>query len=621
MCGIFGEFTGKSTLTDKTEFIRLNNLSRKRGPDYVGYFSNSKNIQLGFNRLAILDLSSNGNQPIMSPDGKLVMVFNGEVYNHMEIRKEIPGDYYKFKGNSDTETIITAFQYFGSSLEVISRLDGMFAIALFNLEENSLMLARDFAGIKPLYYGISNGSVVFGSQFNQVSLHPLFRDKSIEPSVLKLYLRIHHIPAPFGLLKDTFQVRPGEAIFFDSDINIKSKIYWTLPKYFPDYIKGEENSLIHLDKELNDSVSSELMSDVPIGSFLSGGVDSSLITYYASENFPGKIKSFSIGSDSKVHDESDSILHNSKLMNIDLHHKNIDGKYVLSMFDEVMENICEPFADYSLIPTYIVSKFAKTKLTVSLSGDGGDELFFGYERFQSLLKNISILKFPYFIKYPVYGIDKVFFNNKHFNSLSLFSEIGKAHMELHSRFNETSIGKIFPDISDVRLPEAYEVFNYKNSENTNELLESMRKAEFYEMMQKTLKKVDIASMANSLEVRVPFLKKKFIEAALKTDPMLGYDNGKRKTILKKLLADKIPSVEIQKNKFGFSVPLGKWISGELKNEFKSKLFDDNVINYFNIDKINLENLFDEHTTGRASNKWQLFTLYSLFKWKENSAKK
>ena len=616
MCGIFGEFVPCGQLTDKDKFIYLNSLSQTRGPDSSGYYSNSQNIQMGFNRLAILDLSVNANQPILSPDGKHVMVYNGEIYNHMDIRKEIPGDYYRFKGNSDTETLIVAFQYLDHSY-VINKLDGMFAIALFDLEKNRLILARDFAGIKPLYYGLSDNSMVFASQYNQISLHPHFRNKSINPSVLKLYLRIHHIPAPFGLLENTHQVKPGEIIYFDDKNNFRSDIYWTLPSYFPDYVCNKSEAVKLIDDELNDSVRSELMSDVPIGSFLSGGIDSSLITYYSSENFEGKIKSFSIGSDSRVHDESEYILSNSELMDIDLYYKKIDGKYVLSVFDEVMNNINEPFADFSIIPTYIVSKYARSKLTVSLSGDGGDELFFGYERFHSLLKNIRILKLPYFIKYPVYGFDKVAFKNRHINSLSLYPTFGKGHFELHSRFSDDQISRIFPDLDKVNLPEEYDVFNYDNSDNIYQALESMRRAEFYEMMQKTLKKVDFASMANSLEVRVPFLRKKFIEAALKINPLFGYDGGKRKSILKKLLSEKLPNVKIQSDKFGFSVPLGKWISQDLKDEFRSKLFNESYTQYFNANVNNLSELFSDHVKSLSGNKWELFTVYSLFKWKEN----
>lgn len=616
MCGIFGEFIPDGSLTDKSEFIFLNSLSQKRGPDSSGYYSNERNIQFGFNRLAILDLSANANQPILSPDGKHIMIFNGEIYNHLELRKDIPGDYHRFKGNSDTETLIVSFQY-SDYREVVSKLDGMFALAVFDLEKNRLMLARDFAGIKPLYYGRSGSSIVFASQFNQISLHPLFKNKSINPSVLKLYLRIHHIPAPFGLLENTHQVKPGEIIFSDDKNNFRKDIYWTLPNYYPGYVNDEKDALEFIDKELNESVKSELMSDVPIGSFLSGGIDSSLITYYSSKNFSGQIKSFSIGSDSKVHDESDYIIPNSKLMNIDLNYKKIDGKYVLSMFDEVMKNITEPFADFSIIPTYIVSKYARSKLTVSLSGDGGDELFFGYERFHSLLKNIRMLNLPYFIKYPVYGFDKVLFKNRHVNSLSLYQTFGKGHFELHSRFNENQIGRIFPDLKDINLPEEYDVFNYENSDNELQALESMRRAEFYEMMQKTLKKVDIASMANSLEVRVPFLRKKFIEASLKINPLLGYDKGKRKSILKKLLLEKLPDIKIQKEKFGFSVPLGKWITEDLKNDFESRLFNDSSVQFFNADKNNLSVLLSDHISSRSSNKWELFTIYSLFQWKEN----
>lgn len=616
MCGIFGEFIPDGSLTYKSEFIFLNSLSQKRGPDSSGYYSNEKNIQFGFNRLAILDLSPNANQPILSPDGKHVMIFNGEIYNHLELRKDIPADYHKFKGNSDTETLIVSFQYSEYS-EVVSKLDGMFALAVYDLEKKRLMLTRDFAGIKPLYYGRSGSSIVFASQFNQISLHPLFKNKPINPSVLKLYLRIHHVPAPFGLLENTHQLKPGEIIFSDDKNNFRKDIYWTLPDYYPGYVNDEKDALEFIDEELNKSVKSELMSDVPIGSFLSGGIDSSLITYYSSKNFIGQIKSFSIGSDSKVHDESDYIIPNSKLMNIDLYHKKIDGKYVLSMFDEVMKNITEPFADFSIIPTYIVSKYARSKLTVSLSGDGGDELFFGYERFHSLLKNIKMLSLPYFIKYPVYGFDKVFFKNRHVNSLSLYPTFGKGHFELHSRFNENQIGKIFPDLMNVKIPEEYDVFNYENSDNVLQALESMRRAEFYEMMQKTLKKVDIASMANSLEVRVPFLRKEFIEASLKINPLLGYDKGKRKSILKKLLLKKLPDIKIQKEKFGFSVPLGKWISEDLKNDFESRLFNDSYMQFFNADKNNLSALLSDHVSSRSSNKWELFTIYSLFKWKEN----
>ena len=359
------------------------------------------------------------------------------------------------------------------------------------------------------------------------------------------------------------------------------------------------------------------MSDVPLGSFLSGGIDSPLVCYYAAKNSSHQLRAFTIGSDSKIHDESEDATTYSDFMSLDLLLRKMNSKQAMGELDSAMDGLSEPFADPSIIPTYLVSKLAREKVTVALSGDGGDELFFGYERFWSVLKNKPFHQLPQPLKYLLYGLDKVLFKSRYVNSNLLFKTFGEGHFTIHSRMPEDLVNQIFPDLSGVRVPEGYDVYRYENSNSVEGVLGKMRKAEFYGMMQKTLHKVDRASMANSLEIRVPFLKKSFIEASLKIDPFLSYGPGRKKVMLKKLLMKHFPGAPIDNRKRGFSVPLDKWIREELKQPFQSILLQDRKIHEdFNIDGTRLSALFDQHLSTSKDNKWPLFTIYSLFKWKQ-----
>ncbi|MDN5211442.1 asparagine synthase (glutamine-hydrolyzing) [Fulvivirgaceae bacterium BMA12] len=615
MCGIFGEFTRSSGLLDKTAFMQLNALSFQRGPDSSGHYSNDENIQLGFNRLAILDLSINGAQPMHSPSGRYSVVFNGEVYNHLEIRELLVAKNLTFKGTSDTETIVNALDLWGIR-PTIERLDGMFGIGIYDHQNKSLHLVRDFAGIKPLHYGISDGHLVFASQYNQVSQHPKFKDKSIDPEILKLYLRQHFIPAPFGILKDTYQVMPGEIVTITHDFQVKKERYWEFPDDCEPDIYEEKEALNFIAEALDLAVRDELLSDVPLGSFLSGGIDSPLICYYAAKNFPQQLKAFTIGSDSKIHDESEDASTYSDFMSLDLLLRKMDSEEAMGQLENAMASLSEPFADPSIIPTYLVSKLAREKVTVALSGDGGDELFFGYERFWSVLKNRSFHRLPSPLKYLLYGTDRALFKNKFVNSNLLFETFGEGHFTGHSRMSEDLVNQIFPDLGQVQIPEAYDVYRYEDGRSVKEILGKMRKAEFYGMMQKTLLKVDRASMANSLEIRVPFLKKSFIEASWRVDPLLSYGPDKKKELLKKLLRSHFPKAPIDNRKRGFSVPLDKWMREGLQQPFQNLLIDNRKTHEdFNIDSARLSALFDQHQSGQKDNKWSLFTIYSLFKWK------
>ena len=541
MCGFLLEFKS-DTLSTKQEFIKLLSQSKLRGPDYQGYWSNNISVQLGFNRLSILDLSEAGNQPMISPSQKFAIVFNGEIYNHLELRKKL--EFNKFRGQSDTETITACLDEWGV-LKTVESLDGMFAISIYNQETKEIHLVRDFAGIKPLFYGCNGKTLVAASQYDQIKSHPDFTNYPIDESVLKLYLQQHFVPAPFGLYKNTFQVKPGEIITFGPNGNSVKQQYWEFPSSY-DYSISDSIAAEQLVSETLDScVKDQMISDVPLGAFLSGGVDSPLICSYA-KKYNKDLSVFSIGSDSVVHDESERATEFAKALELPHDLWKLSSSEVLKYWDEAIKSLHEPLADFSILPTYLVSKLAKNKVTVALSGDGGDELFFGYERFYSIGKNINYQHLPSLLRKGIYGFDKYYSGNKNVNGVLLGNKQSNAHQGQHSRFLKRDLDSIAPQLVNINFPEAWSVYQFENSRDERELVMKVQKDEFYGMMQKTLRKVDLASMENSLEVRVPFLQKKMIETSWKIDPLLSYGKNKKKEVLKHILQNQIPNGGIVK---------------------------------------------------------------------------
>lgn len=618
MCGIYGEYFPNAPLSSKQNFLKTNDLNSKRGPDMSGYWTESKCVQLGFRRLSIMDVSDNGNQPMLSMHQKYAMVFNGEIYNFTSLKEELLSKGYKFYSESDSEVLVNYFECFGiqKTLEVI---EGMFAIALYDIVDKSISLIRDFAGIKPLFYSYNQGNVVFGSRYDQVAKHKNSIDNAIDQEVLKTYLKMHYIPAPYGILKDTYQVFPGECVNIDSKGKLSKFTYWEFPEISEeDLISDKQEALQFLDSKLKESVKDQLEADVPLGTFLSGGIDSPLVTSYAKAN-KQDLKAFTIGSDSKVHDESEDAKTYASLIGVDLILDKMDASDAKKILKDCMSNLQEPFADYSIIPTYELTKNASKSFTVMLSGDGGDELFFGYERFHSVYKNYNFTWLPHKLRYLAYAVDKLLFKNKHMNSCILSETLSDAHKGLHSRTNTSILEKVFPSmvgIDEKTLP----FYNYSEKLTKNQFLHEMRKTEFYGMMQKTLTKVDRMSMANSIEVRVPFLQKKFIEAALKIHPKLSLKKTQKKQILKDLLRKLVSNTPIDNNKRGFSIPLSKWLCEDLKDVISQGIFDDRFTQKFDIDKPSLEKVWEEHQKGSKDHKWLLFTIYSLQQWHENLKK-
>ncbi|MBX2963400.1 MAG: asparagine synthase (glutamine-hydrolyzing) [Cyclobacteriaceae bacterium] len=611
MCGFLFEHTNRNQ-TDKRKFNHLLSLSNMRGPDHSGYWTNRTTVQMGFNRLAILELTEAGNQPMVSPNGRYVLVFNGEIYNHLHLRQQLT--FKNFKGHSDTETICACFDEWGIS-KTVEQLDGMFALAVFDQQTSTTTLVRDFAGIKPLFYGWDGTTLVAASQYDQVVCHPAFVNQPLNEQVLKLYLQQHYLPAPFGLRKQTFQVEPGEIVQLSPEGKLGREKYWTFPDYSVPTIREHKQAIETLSGELENSVRQELLSDVPLGAFLSGGIDSPLVCYYAKRHKPD-LQTFTIGSDSMVHNEADLAGRYAVLLGISHSTSMMSDGVGKDILNEVLGCVHEPMADFSIIPTYLVSKLARQQVTVALSGDGGDELFFGYERFWSIAKNIRYQLLPWVVKAGLYKADQWLTGNKRINGIVLSASQAQAHQQLHSRFSPVWLNKLFPHLHHVDLPEAYSTYGYTNTTNEAMLIQHIRKAEFYGMMQKTLRKVDLASMGNSLEVRVPFLKKSFIEASLRIDPYLSYGPAKKKQLLKDLLQQLLPESPIDNVKRGFTVPLGHWIRKEMKEQFSDRLLQKSFLSTYGLGQPAVAELLEQHQQGRDL-KWPIFTLTALSAWQHN----
>lgn len=609
MCGFLAEYhLSTQNYFHKDQFMDVLRLSQNRGPDSSGYISIPPHLQMGFNRLAILDTTSAGHQPMQSPTKKFTIVFNGEIYNHLDLRKKI--NFHKYKGHSDTETITVCLEAWGIE-KTVKELNGMFALVIYNHQNQELSLVRDFAGIKPLFYGWDGKALVAASQYDQIIKHPVYSKKSINAQVLKLYLQQHFLPAPFGLHEDTFQVLPGEIVTFTKHGVKTQQRYWELPVNETAFITDANEAERYIETVLDKVVERQLLSDVPLGAFLSGGVDSALIgTSIKKQHQNAQL--FTIGSDSKIHDESQRAQQFAEALDLQQTIWNLNAKEMLSYWDEAMQALHEPMADFSILPTYLVSKLAKKEVSVALSGDGGDELFFGYERFWSVGKNIKYQHYPSLIRKGLYGFDKYASGNKNLNAVLLASSQAKAQQGLHNRFRKEWLNALAPDLKTVCLPESYQVYSYENSKDTRTLLQYMRHAEFYGMMQKTLRKVDLASMENSLEVRVPFLDNQMIQAALQIDPLLSYGNGRSKQVLKNILNNRMPSVAEETVKKGFSIPLTGWLQEDLKPLFTERLLDADLTTY-GFERAAIEKMLQAHSNQQADLKWPLFTLYALLK--------
>ncbi len=622
MCAIAGYF-GKG---DEGCLNKMIDSMSYRGPDDKGIYIDG-GVGLAQRRLSIIDLSSAGHQPMSNEDGKVWVIFNGEIYNFLELKKELKRK-HDFKSNSDTEVIVHLYEEIGS--EVFSKLQGMFSIAIYDKNLKKIFLARDRMGKKPLYWGVHNGDFIFGSELKALINHPSFI-KKISIEALDDFLFNEHVPTPNSIFENTYKLEPGIYLTYDG-LKIEKKAFWNI-KFTPKN-NNFSDSLVDLDSVLKKAVSDRLVADVPLGVFLSGGLDSSAIAYYASKMSKEKIKTFSIGFENKSFDESMYAREVSKFLSTDHHEKILSSKDVLELIPEIFSKLDEPIADASIIPTYLLSKFTKQNVTVALSGDGGDELFCGYDTFlahklsplYSLLSNSFINNF---IRRLVNNLPTSFSNMSFdFKVKKFINDFDKNPLHRNqkwlSAFSVSDRKELFSNKfhSDLERNNQFKyIDSYLKESDSKDVLDNL--SLIYQrtyMMDQVLVKVDRASMMNSLEVRSPFLDTSVVDLVNHMPASFKIHFFVRKYILKKLMYGKLPKNIIYRKKKGFGIPVAEWINGDLKPMVLKYLGKENINRQgiFNPEYVRV--LLENHFNGSVDNKKKIWTLLCFSIWYDNFIK-
>ena len=563
MCSILGYFNTSLT------FEEIKNYNQKlshRGPDNSSikeYLFNGKKLYLGHNRLSIQDLSTAANQPM--ENDRFAIVFNGEIYNHLEIRKEL--EFTNFQTHSDTETLLWSFSEFGIE-KTVNLLNGMFAIALFDKIEQKLYLIRDRVGIKPLYYTYQNEEFIFSSEVKGIRDDFKIRD---EVSLVR-FMSLGYIPNDKSYYKNIYKLPPAHYLIFDGK-NIEIKRYWDLPR--EKISISFDEAVEEVEYLLKDSVKKRLLADVEVGAFLSGGVDSSLVSAIMAKVSNNQIKTFTIGFNEKNYNEAKFAKKVAKYIGSDHFEYYFSAKDVLDLVEKIDYYFDEPFGDASALPTMLLSKITRENVTVALSGDGGDELFLGYDRyfftqkFYNIFKNVPFrVLLSYFCKIiPNDKCNKLFYPIKELSNENLYAVINTAlkPWEIKDVFHK-DFQMSFLQLAD-----------YKGEFET---IEDFSKFDFYRnLVDDILVKVDRASMAYGLEARVPILDYRIVEFAYKLPQNIKLMNG-TKSILKTILYKYVPKELIDRPKMGFGVPLRKWFRDELKDLLLDKInnLDENIFN-------------------------------------------
>jgi asparagine synthase (glutamine-hydrolysing) len=586
-----------------------------RGPDDDGFLV-KEGVALGMRRLSIIDLAG-GAQPISGEDGSVTIVFNGEIYNFQELRPELEKRGHTFKTNSDTEANVHAYEVFGPAC--FNHLRGMFALAIWDEKRREVYIARDRVGKKPLYYTITPGkTLVFGSEIKCLLEHPdVQREISIE--ALDAYFTLGYVPDPLTIFRDIHKLPPGHYLTYSNGkLNVQQ--YWDFV-FEPAESRRPEDYLDELRELLNESVRLRLISDVPLGAFLSGGIDSSTVVALMARHMNQPVKTFSIGFHEDSYNELKFARLTAKKLGTD-HHEFFVTPQICDVIDELVWHFDEPFADPSAIPTYMVSKLARDHVTVALSGDGGDELFAGYTHyvvqesrraFSALPKALraGVMR-PLSYRLPHGAWGRNYLHNisldpidRYLDSLSYFTALSKKSLYTTDFLN--ALG------TTDRVARSFR--EYASHVKTNEPLDQLLYIDGHTYLPgDILTKVDRMSMATSLEVRVPLLDHKLIDFVTKVPASLKLAGTETKQLLKRVARELIPAEILDRPKQGFGIPLEQWINQQLRDQIRETLREPRTRQrgYVNSDYVDL--LLDEHQKGRRDHSFPLWSLLILELW-------
>ncbi|MBN1560738.1 asparagine synthase (glutamine-hydrolyzing) [candidate division KSB1 bacterium] len=620
MCGICGVIhRNKDHPVECADVQKMCHAMEHRGPDDEGQFVH-ENIGIGMRRLSIIDLST-GHQPIFNQDRSMAIVFNGEIYNHIDIRKELTARGYLFSTKTDTEAILHAYEEWGT--DCVNRLNGMFAFAIWDGRNKRLFLARDRLGIKPLYYYCDELQFVFASELKSiVQLDSVPRE--IEPKALDIFLTFEYIPSPYSIFANIFKLPPGHWMLYQ-DGRIQTQQYWNVEYHCT--MAGEAALNARLEELLEDAVKIRLMSDVPLGAFLSGGLDSSSIVAMMSRNSADPVKSFSIGFDEATYNELPYARAVADKFRTE-HFEEIIKPDVTRLTEKILWMLDEPFGDFSVFPTYLVSEMARKNVKVVLSGDGGDELLAGYDTYlaQRLAKKYNML--PRFLRkaaiepivdaLPPTKKKKGFINRskrfiegtrlpgnlQHVRWMIFLQQTEKELLYspefARSLHGYNSFGFIEEYFAQVTSPDPLDQQEYVDIKSY--------------LVDDILVKVDRMSMANSLEARVPFLDHRFVEFAATIPGHLRLRGKRTKHILKNSLRAVLPLTVIERGKEGFSIPIKNWLKNELKPMMLESLSEKNVVEKGYFDPQFVNRLVNEHLKSKENHSHRLWALMVFHLW-------
>ena len=622
MCGIVGNVLARADRTpDAAVLKRMNDRITHRGPDDEGVFVQGP-AGLAMRRLKIIDLTT-GHQPMTGEDGRVWTVFNGEIYNYRELREAHAARGHVFTTRSDTEVIVHGYEERG--VASVGDLDGMFAVAIWDAPARTLLLARDRLGIKPLYYAVLPDQIVFASELKALLEHPAI-ERTLDLTALSRYLAHEYVPAPHSILRAVRKLPAGHWLTY-TDGRVKLEPYWDV--HFQRGAGIDEAEAVEaLRAALDRSVKQHLVSDVPLGVFLSGGIDSSAVAAFAARHFPGRLKTFSIGFEDPSFDETAHARRVARVLDTDHQEEILDPRAALDLVTRLPELLDEPLGDASFLPTYLLSRFTRRSATVALSGDGGDELFAGYPTYQAhrlagplelippLLRR-RLLR-PVVERLPV-SLDNLSFDFKlkRFVAGLDFAPVDR-HAAWLGSFTPAEQKELFTADALARMeaPPSYAAFH--------EMLSHAPSASGLERMlyldlkgylgEGVLTKVDRASMACSLEVRVPLLDHRVVELATSLPMHLKLRRVTTKYVLKRALAGVLPRDILERPKKGFGIPLGRWFRGELAPMLRDVCAPEVIRRAGLFRPEAVGRLLAEHAEGRHDHRKKLYTLLAFQLW-------
>lgn len=627
MCGIAGFISRSSATPDKLKSIvsQMTTSLAHRGPDDHDLWTDPEaGIALGHRRLSILDLSPLGRQPMHSTSGRFVLSYNGEVYNHLDLRRELELCGHGFRGGSDTETILAAVEEWGLT-RAVARFVGMFAFALWDRQERKLYLVRDRLGIKPLYYGRAGSDFLFGSELKALRAHPDF-DTSINRDAVALYFRYYQVPAPYCITNSTAKLEPGCMATLDQGTDtVTITRYWLAKQHWQDgerepFGGNELEATNALETLLSDAVSLRMLSDVPLGAFLSGGIDSSLVTALMQSRSQRPVKSFSIGFTEERFNEAPQARAVAAHLGTDHTELTLTPQDLLDVVPRIPEYWDEPFADSSQIPTFLVCALARQSVTVCLSGDGGDELFAGYDRYRWGQTWQQLSRIPRPLR-QLAGLGRKL-------PRSLFALLGPLGPKVHWRLEALGVNS-FAEFYDFFLSHNRDTDHFVPGSQLpatdmttpvsglGDLHRQMtwRDLIFY-LPHDILTKVDRASMAVSLEARVPLLDHRVVEFAARIPTSMKIRDGKGKWLLRQVLSRYVPPKLVERPKMGFGVPVELWMRNELRDWCESLLDEKRIREQGLLDAIEVRRMWSHYLGGQTYYSHLLWDVLMFQAWRE-----